>query len=64
MRSIFGCGLGETTSPSPTSTSCSFSPGAGPITSIGISTPGSLPESRIMFSARSMIRTGSPMSST
>ena len=31
---------------------------------IGISVPGSLPESRIMFSARSMIRTGSPMSST
>ena len=32
--------------------------------SIAISVPGFLPESRIMFSARSTIRTGSPMSST
>ena len=39
IRSIFGCGLGETVSPSPTSSSWSFSPGAGPMNSIAMSVP-------------------------
>ncbi len=61
---IFGCGVEPTVSPSPHSSSCSFSPGRTPMNSIAMSRPGSLPESRIMFRASSTIETGSPMSST
>jgi hypothetical protein len=61
---IFGCVDAPTVSPSPQSSSCSFSPGRTPVNSIAMSLSGSLPDRRIMFRARSTIETGSPMSST
>ena len=63
-RLIFGCCVSATTSSSPHSSSCSFSPARTPMNSIGMSRSGSLPERRIMFCARSRIFTGSPMSRT
>ena len=46
------------------SSSWNFSPGRAPTISIAMSRSGSRPESRIIVSASSMIRTGSPISST
>ena len=49
------CGRSST----PKSSSWSFSPGRGPVNSIAMSFSGSRPASLIMFSARSVIFTGS-----
>ena len=61
---IFGWVVGTAVSPSPQSSSCSFSPGRAPTIATSMSRSGSIPESRIICCASSMIRTGSPMSST
>ena len=45
-----------------TSSSCSFSPGRRPVNTISMSSSGSKPESRIIWRARSTMRTGSPIS--
>ena len=50
--------------PRPTAPRAASRPAATPMNSIAMSRSGSLPESRIMFCARSTICTGSPMSST
>src|SRR6478736_2590919 len=72
-RRIFGCDVSPTDSSSLQSSSFRFSPGFEPVNTMRTSRAdvvgssgrrGSLPDRRIMFCARSMIRTGSPMSST
>ena len=46
------------------SSSYNFSPGRRPVNTMGISTSGVYPDSRIRFFARSRIFMGSPMSRT
>ena len=60
---ILGTAVGTVASRSVISSSCSFSPGRSPVNTIGTSLSGSSPERRMRFSARSRMRTGSPISS-
>src|SRR5919198_602301 len=57
-----GWPLGTGSSSGATMSSTTFSPGRAPTIAMGMSRPGTLPDSRMSRSARSMIRTGSPMS--
>ena len=63
-RMSFSWCVRSTSSVSSKRPSCSFSPGRMPVITTGMSRSGSRPERRIMSFARSMMRTGSPMSST
>src|SRR5215211_7183959 len=63
-RTILLAWVGSDRSSTLKSSSLSFSPGRGPMISIAMSRSGSYPARRIMLRARSMIRTGSPISST
>ena len=61
---IEGCAVGDRSSSASRKSSWSFSPGRRPTMRIGISVPTSKPDSRIMRSARSRMRTALPISST